>query len=155
VAGLGDWYKEHKLPVGARITLQATDLPNEYLIDFKPQRARRHWMRLATVQGSKLVFQMQQKTMNVDVDDQLVLTIGDPAAIVDLREHLELEGYDVDDLVALIMPELVRMSPQGTAHVKTLYSAVNLVRRLPPAPVFAALVQMPGAVDTGSGFWSL
>ncbi len=155
VAGLGDWYKEHKLPVGARISLQPTGAPNEYLIDFKAQRARRHWMRLATVQGSKLVFQMQQKTMNVDVDDNLVLTVGDAAAIEDLREHLELEAFDVNDLVALIMPELVRMSPQGTAHVSTLYSAVNLVRRLPPAPIFAALVQMPGAVDTGSGFWSL
>jgi hypothetical protein len=155
VAGLGDWYKEHKLPVGAHVNLQPTGAPNEFLIDFKPQRARRHWMRLAIVQGNKLVFQMQQKTMNVDVDDNLVLTVGDAAAIQDLREHLELEGYDVDDLVALLMPELVRMSPQGTAHVSTLYSAVNLVRRLPPAPIFAALVQMPGAVDTGSGFWSL
>jgi len=155
VAGLGDWYKEHKLPVGARIILQPTKTPNEFLIDFKPQRARRHWIRLAIVQGSKLVFQMQQKTMNVDVDDQIVISVGDPAAMGDLREHLELEGYDVEDLVALIMPELVRMSPQGTAHVKTLYSAINLVRRLPPAPIFAALVKLPGAVDTGSGFWSL
>ena len=155
VAGLGDWYKEHKLPVGAHISLQPTGNPNEYLIDFKPQRARRHWLRLAIVQGAKLVFQMQQKTMNVDVDDQMVLTVGDPAGIYDLREHLEIEGYGVEDLVALLMPELVRMSPQGTAHVKSLYSAVNLVRRLPPAPIFAALVQLPGATDTGSGFWSL
>ena len=155
VAGLNDWYKEHKLPVGARIILQPTANPNEFLVDFKPQRARRHWMRLAIVQGNKLVFQMQQKTMNVDADDQLALTVGDPAAIKDLREHLEIENYDVADLVALIMPELVRMSPQGTAHIKTLYSAVNLVRRLPPAPIFAALMQLPGAVDTGSGFWSL
>jgi len=155
VAGLSDWYKEHKLPVGAQISLQATNTPNEFLIDLKPQRARRHWLRLAIVQGAKLIFQMQQKTMNVAVDDQMALSVGDPAAIVDLREHLELENYDVDDLVALIMPELVRMSPQGTAHVKSLYSAVNLVRRLPPAPIFAALMKMPGAIDTGSGFWSL
>ncbi len=154
IAGLADWYKEHKLPVGSRVLFQPTGV-NEFLIDFKPQRARRHWMRLAFVHGSKLVFQMQQKSMNVEVDDQLVLTVGDPAQIQDLREHLEIENYDVEDLVALIMPELVRMSPQGTAHVKTLYSAINLVRRLPPAPIFAALVQMPGAVDTGSGFWSL
>jgi len=155
VAGLGDWYKEHKLPVGAHILLQATATPGEFIIDYKPQRARRHWMRLATVQDRKLIFQMQQKTMNVDVDDQLVFTVGNPAAVEDLREHLEIEGYEIDDLVALIMPELVRMSPQGTAHVKSLYSAINLVRRVPPGPVFAALAQMPNAIDTGSGFWSM
>ncbi len=155
IAGLGDWYKEHKLPVGARILFQPTGNPNEYLIDFKPQRAKRHWVRLALVQGRKLVFQAQQKAINVDVDDQVLLSVGDPAAIEDLRQMVELEEYSVEDLVALIMPELVRMSPQSTAHVKSLYSAVNLVRRLPPGPIFAALVQIPGATDTGSGFWSL
>ncbi len=155
IAGLGDWYKEHKLPVGTHITLTATDAPNEYVIDFKPQRSRRHWIRLATVQGRNLVFQMQQRSMNVDVDDQLALIVGDPAAMDDLRELLEIESYDVADLVALFMPELVRMSTQGMTHVKSLYSVINLVRRLPPAPIFAALVQLPGAIDTGSGFWSL
>jgi len=155
IAGLGDWYKEHKLPVGARILFQPTQNPNEFLIDFKPQRAKRHWVRLALVQGRKLAFQAQQKAINVDVDDQVLLSVGDSAAIDDLREMVELEGYSVADLVAMIMPELVRMSPQSTAHVKSLYSAINLVRRLPPGPIFAALVQMPGAVDTGSGFWSL
>ena len=155
IAGLSDWYKEHKLPVGTRIFLSPTKTPNEFLIDFKPHRARRHWLRLATVQGSKLIFQMQQKTMNVEVEDTLVLAIGDPAAVEDLREHLEIEDYDVRDIVAMLMPELVRMSPQGTTHVKTLYSATNLIRRLPPGPIFAALTQLPGAIDTGSGFWSL
>ncbi len=155
IAGLENWYKEHKLPIGARILFQPTGKPNEYLLDFKPQRAKRHWVRLAIVQGRKLVFQTQQKAINVDVDDQLLLSVGDPAAIEDLRQMVELEEYTVEDLVALIMPELVRMSPQSTAHVKALYSAVNLVRRLPPGPIFASLVQMPGAMDTGSGFWSL
>ena len=91
----------------------------------------------------------------MDVDDQLLLGVGDPAAIEDLRQMVELESYSVEDLVALIMPELVRNSPQSSAHVKSLYSAINLVRRLPPGPIFAALAQMPGAMDTGSGFWSL
>ncbi len=154
IAGLEHWYKEHKLPIGTKLYLQPMDQPGEYLLDFKPQRAKRHWVRLATVQGRKLVFQTQQKAINVEVDDQLLLSVGDPSAVDDLRQMVELEGYSVEDLVAMIMPELARMSPQGTAHVKTLYSAVNLVRRLPPGPIFAALVQI-GATDTGSGFWSL
>jgi hypothetical protein len=58
-------------------------------------------------------------------------------------------------LVEQIMPELIKLSPQGTAHVKALYSAVNVVRRLPPGPIFAALARLPGATDTGSGSWSL
>jgi len=102
-----------------------------------------------------LTSRAKQKTMNVEVEDTLVLAIGDPAAVEDLREHLEIEDYDVRDIVAMLMPELVRMSPQGTTHVKTLYSATNLIRRLPPGPIFAALTQLPGAIDTGSGFWSL
>ena len=58
-------------------------------------------------------------------------------------------------LVSQIMPELTKLSPQGTAHVKSLYSAVNIVRRLPPGAIFAALSHSFGVTDTGNGYWNL
>ncbi len=36
-----------------------------------------------------------------------------------------------------IMPELIKLSPQGTVHAKAIYSGVNIVRRTPPGPIFA------------------
>ncbi|RME80606.1 MAG: hypothetical protein D6775_15775 [Caldilineae bacterium] len=155
IAGLGEWFKSHKLPIGARITLERTQAPNEIVVDFKPQRTKREWIRAAYVDEGRLVFQMQRKQLSCDYDDHLALIVPDPDAVAELSAALRAQGVDVLGLVKQIMPELVKLSPQGTAHVRALYSAVNVVRRLPPGPIFAALASIPEATDTGSGFWSL
>ena len=155
VAGLDKWFLEHKLPVGTSVILQRTNNPNEVTVDYKPHRMKRQWVRTARVQDNRLVFQMERKQIACEYDDNLALFVSDPDDIVELVEYVDGQGISVEKLVEQIMPELTKLSPQGTAHVKTLYSAVNVVRRLPPGPIFAALPGIPGATDTGSGFWSL
>jgi hypothetical protein len=44
-----------------------------------------------------------------------------------------------EDLLLMVMRELAKSNPQGHVHAQELYAAVNLVRRVPPAPIFAAL----------------
>ena len=155
IAGLDKWFQEHKLPVGTAVTLARTNNPNEITVDFKPHRMKREWVRTARVEGKRLVFQMQRKQIACEYDDNMALFVSDPDEIMDFVDYVDLEGISVERLVEQIMPELTKLSPQGTAHIKTLYSAVNVARRLPPGPIFAALPQVPGATDTGSGFWSL
>ncbi|HRQ24775.1 MAG TPA: hypothetical protein PLF42_15215, partial [Anaerolineales bacterium] len=48
-----------------------------------------------------------------------------------------------DDLLLLVMRELAKSNPQGHVHAQELYAAVNLVRRVPPAPIFSALADRP------------
>jgi hypothetical protein len=43
----------------------------------------------------------------------------------------------------MVMRELSKSNPQGHVHAQELYAAVNLVRRVPPAPIFAALELNP------------
>jgi len=155
LAGLDKWFLEHKLPVGTSVILQRTNNPNEVTVDYKPHRMKREWVRTARVQDDRLVFQMERKQIACEYDDNLALFVSDPDDIIELVEYVDGQGISVEKLVEQIMPELTKLSPQGTAHVKTLYSAVNVVRRLPPGPIFAALPGIPGATDTGSGFWSL
>ena len=52
-----------------------------------------------------------------------------------------------------LFPELAKLSPQTTVHSKTVYSAVNVVRRCPPGPVFAELVRQPCFVSMGENYW--
>ena len=47
------------------------------------------------------------------------------------------------------------LSTQGTVHAKSVYSAVNLLRRAAPGPVFAALVSNPRFQATGGGEFSM
>jgi hypothetical protein len=53
-----------------------------------------------------------------------------------------------------IMPELVKLSPQGTVHAKTIYSAVNILKRMPPGPIFALLSTESCFVQMGGGYWT-
>jgi hypothetical protein len=53
-----------------------------------------------------------------------------------------------------ILPGLVSLSPQATVHAKTIYSAVNVLRRTPPGPVFALLSTEPCFVPMGGGYWT-
>jgi methionyl-tRNA synthetase len=45
------------------------------------------------------------------------------------------------------MRELSKLTPQGHVHAQELYSALNLVRRCPPAPMLSALVTNPGFIQ--------
>ncbi len=44
-----------------------------------------------------------------------------------------------EELVVTVMREVTKVNPQGHVHAQELYAAVNLVRRVPPAPLFALL----------------
>ncbi len=155
VAGLDGWFGQHKLPVGARITLERSAKSDEVVIDFRPLRGKREWVRTARVVDGRLTFQMLRHQLACDYDDQVALVVADPAEIEAFRLTLAQRELSVRHLVEVVMPELTKLSPQGTAHVKALYSAVNVIRRLPPGPIFAALAQLPAATDTGSGYWSM
>lgn len=155
VAGLSDWFKQHKLTVGARISVERTKNPMEFVVDFKPQRTKREWVRTAIVGDDGLTFDMQRHQLSFDYDDNILILVPDPDAIAMYGATLRANKAGIAQLARQIMPELTKLSPQGTAHAKTLYSAINLVRRMPPGPVFAALAQLSGAVDTGSGYWSM
>jgi hypothetical protein len=47
------------------------------------------------------------------------------------------------------------MTPQRTVHAKTIYSAVNVLRRCPPGPIFATLVARPEFEHVGGPYWRL
>ena len=154
VCGLADWFERHKLPVGAYIILERTANPDEITIDFRPRRMRREWVRMASVEGDQLVFQMQKQAISCEYDEHMILGEGDSEALEALRARLAEQEVAIPDLVAMIFPELAKLSPQGTVHAKSLYSAVNVVRRCPPGPVFAALSERAYR-EMGGGYYAL
>jgi hypothetical protein len=59
----------------------------------------------------------------------------------------------VGQLLRDLFPELAELNPQHTVHAKTLYSAINMLRRMPPEPLFAELVSDPAFVAMGDHYW--
>jgi hypothetical protein len=67
---------------------------------------------------------------------------------------MEARDESLFQLMAQIMPELIKLSPQGTVHAKAIYSGVNIVRRISPGPIFALLSVKPCFIPMGGGYWT-
>lgn len=155
VCGLGDWYEEHGIPVGGYVVLERTENPAEVIVDLKPHRSKREWVRMARVEGQQLKFQLQKHMIACDYDETLVVAEADPGSTDELRRRLYRQDMTTARLVDELAPQLMGLSTQGTVHAKTVYSAVNLLRRTAPGPVFAALLSNPRFQETGAGEFSM
>ena len=157
VTGLGKWMEDHALPVGAIITLERTANPGEVLVDFRPRRPKREWARMATpdMDNMRLTFEMNKVQVACEYDEALIVADTDTEAIDELREKLAASGVGLQEIVEQIVPELTKLNPAGTVHAKTVYSAVNIVRRCPPGPIFYLLISSRRFRDVGGGLFAL
>jgi hypothetical protein len=155
VCGLSQWYEEHGLPVGGYVVLERTENPAEVIVDLKPHRSKREWVRVARVEGNQLKFQMQKHMIACDYDETMIVAEADTASTDELRRKLYHQEVTVYQLVDDMAPQLMGLSTQGTVHAKTVYSAINLLRRTAPGPVFAALMSNPRFQATGAGEFSM
>ena len=157
VCGLKDWMVAHSLPVSALVTLERTANADELVIDFRSRRMRREWSRIAKVDAGagQFGFEMNKVQVACEYDEHLIVSSEDREGLEGLNESLKGEGATLDRIVEMVVPEVTKLNPQGTAHVKTVYSAVNLFWRCPPAPIFYTLISNPRFQDAGDGFFKL
>ena len=146
---------DHTLPVGALITLERTADPNEVVVDFRTRRPKREWARIATpdLDALRLTFEMNKIQVACEYDEAMIVADQDPHAIDTLRT--KLANAELSELLDQIVTELTKLNPQGTVHAKSVYSAVNIVRRVAPGPVFYMLLSNPRFRDAGGGLFAL
>jgi hypothetical protein len=84
-----------------------------------------------------------------------LLIVGtDVIAAIDAHwRRAEASKRSIASLLAELFPPLAALSPQNTVHAKTLYSAMNMMKRLPPGPLFAELVRLPAFKAVGDHYW--
>ena len=157
VCGLKDWMVAHNLPVSAQITLERTEGQDEVIIDYRPRRMRREWSRIAKVNAGQLSFglEMNKVQISCEYDEKLIVSCDDREGLEGFNAGLEGNDEALDQIVAKLVPEIAKLNPQGTAHVKTIYSAVNMFWRCPPGPIFYTLLSNPRFQDVGDGFFKV
>ncbi len=155
VYGLADFYRTHKLPVGAYITVQQTDDPSRVIVDYMAHRPRTEWIRLAIPDENRLQFENHKRSIGAEYDDLMVLGADDLEGVDALWMSTEDPDRDLASIMRNMIAELARLTPQRTVHAKTLYSTVNVIRRCPPGPIFATLVGRPEFEHVGGPYWRL
>jgi hypothetical protein len=153
VFGLDQWYNDNEIPAGAYLELQRGPEPGVVEIDFRRRRPVREWVRVAVIREGRLTFEMRKRLVGCDYDELMIVTVDDVGEVDRVWKGAEEKGYPVTQVLYDIFPELSKLNPQGTVHAKTLYSAVNVIRRLPPGPIFAVLMQDMAFLPVGDNYW--
>jgi hypothetical protein len=153
--GLDVWFAANDVPAGAYVQLSRGDEPGVVVVDLRGLRPRREWVRVAVLRDNRLTFEMLKRQVPCDYDDQLIVIADDTPGIDKLTALLTERGTPASELIQQLLPELAKLSPQGNVHVKTLYAALNLVRRMPPGPLFAALAAQSMFRPLGDGYYYL
>ncbi len=146
VFGLREWYKSHQLMPGSLVSVRQGQRPGEVIVEAKTQRSSKDWIRTLIVgTDGGLVFAMLKQPITAEFNDRMAIYISDFHALDPLWE----KKRSFEDLVVSVMREITKLNPQGHVHAQELYAAVNLVRRVPPAPLFALLSTQPRFVHVG------
>ncbi len=146
VYGLREWYKAHQLIPGSIVQLKRGEKPGEVIVEVKSQRSSKDWVRTVLVgKDGGFVFAMLKQPITAEFNDRMVIHVPDFKSLDPVWEKKQ----SFTDLVLSVMREMTKSNPQGHVHAQELYAAINLVRRVPPAPLFALLETNPAFKHVG------
>ena len=151
--GLDAWYNANDVPTGAYVELRRGSEPGVVIVSLQGNRVRREWIRVAVPKDGRLTFEMLKRPISCDYDDQMIVFVDDPLSIDKVWLQLSERGTSMPDVLEQLLPELAKLSPQGNVHARTLYAAINLIKRIPPGPLFAALITQSKFRAMGDGYW--
>jgi len=148
VYGLADWYESKELMPGSLVHIKRGARPGEVIVDAQTQRANRDWVRTVIIGADGgMVFAMLKQPITAEFNDRMAIAVADHAVLDSLWTQKDRKTFE--ELVVTVMRELTKLTPQGHVHAQELYAAVNLMRRVPPAPLFALLASQPRFVHVG------
>ncbi|MCB0005083.1 MAG: hypothetical protein KDE09_21725 [Anaerolineales bacterium] len=153
VFGLADWYGQNNIPIGGFLSVKEGPRPGTVYLNYDRRRPQREWVRLATAVDGRIKFELHRRSIGCGYDDLMIVGTDYVAAMDALFRQAEKRQRTIASLLAEIFPELANLSPQNTVHAKTLYSAINILRRVPPGPLFAELVRHPAFQPVGDHYW--
>ena len=130
------WYEQHKLPAGAYIVLERRDNSGEIVVDFKPKRMRREWMRKAQVVEGKIDIQLRKGEVSCEYDELTIIGDERPEELLKLRTSPTFVSRPLTDIVYEVFVDLAGLSQSGTVHAKTIYSG-EPGAALSAGPIFA------------------
>lgn len=153
VYGLLDYYTKHRLPIGARLTIENGEEDGSVIITHDAYRPRTEYIRVFVPSETQITFENKKRAIGTEYDDLMVIGIDDLAKLDKLVEANK--NKTLVTLLRSLLIELGKLTPQGTTHAVTLYSALNVLRRCPPGAVFAMLQANPEFEHVGNHYWKL
>jgi hypothetical protein len=154
VFGLDEWYRKYEVPAGGLVRVRRGEKPGEVIVETIDRRRRNDWIRTVSIgEGGRIGFTMLKQPVGTAYDDLMVVGLIDPVTLDEAWLRGNQREMPLDRLVAHVFRELAKLNPQSAVHAQSLYSGLNVIRRMPPAPIFSELVRKPYFVHVGDLYW--
>jgi hypothetical protein len=138
VFGLSDFYKDNELMPGSFVNIRKSENPGEVIIEAKNYRSTKDWLRTAIIgTDGVVVFALLKKSVSAEFNERMAIAV--PAFETVDQVWTQTAKQPFEKLVVNLIREMSKLTPQGHVHAQELYSAINIVRRVPPSPLFALL----------------
>ena len=148
VYGLSEFYKDNELMPGSLVSIRKGENPGEVIIEAKNYRSTKDWLRTAIIgTDGVVVFAMLKQSVSAEFNERMAIAV--PSFETVDQAWIQTSKRSFDHLVVGMIREMSKLTPQGHVHAQELYSAVNIVRRVPPAPLFAVLETKPEITHVG------
>jgi len=155
ICGLSNWYTAVGMCVGGQVSVSPAGAPLTFSISAQPIRSKKtEWVRSASVSDEGLALQMQRSAIGVKCDRNTFVDVPDREAIARLMAQTERAQLSLTSLIRTAFEELAKLSSRGIVHAKSIYSAVNLMRRSGTVPIFAELTRHACYDPVGDGSWA-
>jgi hypothetical protein len=133
---------------GSLVRIRRGERPGEVIIEAQTYRATKDWVRTVIVGADGgIVFAMLKQSISAEFNDRMAFAVPSFEAVDQLWSQARRRPFE--KLVADMIREMSKLTPQGHVHAQELYSAVNIVRRTPPGPLFALLASKPEFIHVG------
>jgi len=154
VFGLREWYKANDFMAGSLVRIRRGEQPGEVVVEAKTYRSTKDWVRTVIVgTDGGMVFALLKQPISAEFNDRMAFAIPSMDTVDQL--WLQDRKRPFEKLVADMIREMSKLTPQGHVHAQELYSAVNIVRRVPPAPLLALLGSRPEFTHVGDLYFRL
>jgi hypothetical protein len=87
-----------------------------------------------------------------EFDELAAVAVPDPDSVDGLAE--KLQRMSLESLMETAFSGLAGLSLQRAVHGVTLYSVLNLLRRIAPAPMLATLAASSRYISLGDNYWA-
>jgi hypothetical protein len=154
VYGLSSFYEEYKVEPGSYFDLTHGAEPGSIVVSTRPFRSRRgEWLRTVSVDGDAFSFEVTRYPVLCEFDELTAIGVPDPKAVDALGERLR--HLALGSLIKRVFQGVAVLSLQRAVHAATLYSVLNLLRRVPLAPMLAVLTtERQDYVSLGDHYWA-
>lgn len=156
IYGLRDWYIQQGLIPGSIVIVNKGDKSGEVIIKVEKSRNYKDWIRTVLVGADGgVVFALLKQIITCTFDDRMAIMIPDVPAIDAIWNNVNKSRQPVEKVVQMMMKELGKLNPQGQIHLHELYSAVNVIRRVPPSIILDILFSSDWSNHLGDLYFKL